>query len=491
MLIRQSKNTFVRFYDDSVHIVNQLSFQDRVYDETGADFLKEINRTPQDVNEIVDRLYKLYGDSVSRQELYDDFMEFVTDLVEYKFLVMGKTTEELDVNDIEFSYNMANLKTQTDDFTQVTKQHVQETTRDLIWEESQRKPRLNAIQFELTSRCNERCIHCYIPNGKKNHGFDMPTEKVKSIIDEFAEMGGQHVTLSGGEVFMHKDIIPIMQYCREKDMRISILSNLISLKDEQIPAIKEANISLLQTSLYSMDPAIHDAITTVSGSHAKTKANLEKLIAADIPCQISCPSMKINYKGYVGVLKYAQSKKIKAYTDYMIKAQADFDTSNLANRPSLKETEELLRDIIEYDIDYKNLTLQQMSKSEEQRIDPEKFAKQPLCSVGINDFCITANGDVYPCSGWQAMICGNVYKQSLKEIWDNSPQFAELRKITQGSFPKCLTCEARDYCHICLVQNYNESNGDMFKINPYYCEVAFLNKRLVEEYKAKLQNGNY
>lgn len=491
MLIRQSKNTFVRFYDDSVHIVNQLSFQDRVYDETGADFLKEINRTPQEVDDIVDRLKTLYGDSVSLQELYDDFMEFVSDLVEHKYLVMGKTTEELDANDIEFSYSMQNLKTQTDDFTQVTKEQVQETTRDLIWEESQRKPRLNAIQFELTSRCNERCIHCYIPNGKKNHGFDMPTEKVKSIIDEFAEMGGMHVTLSGGEVFLHKDIIPIMMYCREKDMRISILSNLISLKDEQIPYIKEANISLLQTSLYSMDPAIHDAITTIQGSQVKTKENLEKLIAADIPCQISCPAMKINYKGYVDVLKYAQSLKIKAYTDYMIKAQADFDTSNLANRPSLEETEELLRDIIQYDIDYKNVTLEKMSKSEEQRIDPEKYAKQPLCSVGINDFCITANGDVYPCSGWQAMICGNVYKQSLKDIWDNSPQFAELRKITQGSFPKCLTCEARDYCHICLVQNYNESNGDMFKINPHYCDVAFLNKRLVEELKAKLKDENH
>ena len=486
MLIRQSKNTFIRFYDESVHIVNQLSFQDRVYDETGVDFLKEINRTPQDVNDIVDRLHELYGDSVSRDELYVDFMEFVTDLVKHKFLVTGESVEELDTNDPDFSYNMQNLKTQTDDFTQITSQQVEDNTRDLIWEESQRKPRLNAIQFELTSRCNERCIHCYIPNGKKNHGFDMPTEKVKSIIDEFAEMGGQHVTLSGGEVFMHKDIIPIMQYCREKDMRISILSNLISLKDEQIPAIKEANISLLQTSLYSMDPTIHDAITTMPGSHAKTKANLEKLIAADIPCQISCPSMKINYNGYVDVLKYAQSMKIKAYTDYMIKAQADFDTSNLANRPSLEETEELLRDIIEYDIDYKNLTLQQMSKSEEQRIDPEKFAKQPLCSVGINDFCITANGDVYPCSGWQALICGNVYKQSLKDIWENSPQFKELRKITQASFPKCLTCEARDYCHVCLVQNYNESNGDMFKINQHYCDVAFMNKRLVEEYKSKM-----
>lgn len=489
MLIRQSKNAFVRFYDDSVHILNQLSFQDRVYDETGVDFLREINRNPQQVDDIVNRLKTLYGNSVSREELYDDFMEFVSDLAEHHFLVMGETVEELDANDPDFSYKMENLKTQTDDFTQVTAQHVEETTRNLIWEASQRKPRLNAIQFELTSRCNERCIHCYIPNGKKNHGIDMPARKVMSIIDELAEMGGQHVTLSGGEVFLHKDIIPIIQHCRKRDMRISILTNLVMLKDEQIPAIKEANISLLQTSLYSMDPAIHDAITTIPGSHAKTKANLEKLIAADIPCQISCPSMKVNYKCYVDVLKYAQSLKIKAYTDYMIKAQADFDTSNLANRPSLEETEELLRNIIEYDIDYRNLTLQKMSKSEEQKIDPERFAAQPLCSVGINDFCITANGDVYPCSGWQAMICGNVYKQSLKEIWETSPQFAELRKVSQASFPKCLTCEARDYCHICLVQNYNESNGDMFHINPYFCEVAFLNKRLVEEYKAKLAKG--
>jgi len=487
MLVRQSQNTFIRFIDESVHIMNQVTFQDRIYDDAGTDFLREINRQSQDVEDIVNRLHKMYGESVSREELRADFMEFITDLAEHHFLVLGETEAELAANDIEFSYKMENLKTETDDFTQETAQVVEENTRDLMWETSQRKPRLNAIQFELTSRCNERCIHCYIPNGKKNHGFDMPTEKVKSIIDEFAAMGGMHVTLSGGEVFMHKDIIEIMQYCREKDMRISILSNLIALKDEQIPYIKEANISLLQTSLYSMDPTIHDAITTIPGSQVKTKTNLEKLIAADIPVQISCPSMKINYKGYVDVLKYAQSKRIKAYTDYMIKAQADFDTSNLANRPSLEETEELLRTIMQYDIDYQNVTLEKMSKSEEQKIDPERFAKQPLCSVGINDFCITANGDVYPCSGWQAMICGNVYKQSLRDIWDNSPQFAELRKITQASFPKCLTCEARDYCHICLVQNYNESNGDMFNINPYFCEVAFLNKRIVEEYKEKLK----
>lgn len=483
MLVRQTKNTFIRFIGDNGYINNQMTRHDRTYNETGADFLREINRQPQDVEDIVDRLHKLYGESVSRDELKSDFLAFVEDLDKHLFLVSGNTPDELDAKDIDFSYSMENPKTLVDDFTQITEQHIGENTQDYMLEATQRKPRLNGLQFELTSRCNERCIHCYIPNGKKNAGHDMPTEKVMSLIDEFAEMGGLHVTLSGGEVFMHKDIIPIMQYCRKKDMQISILSNLIALKDEQIPYIKDANISILQTSLYSMVPEIHDTITTVKGSQEKTKAAIEKLVAADIPVQISCPIMKANCKGYADVLQYAQSLRCKAQTDFIMMAQSDCDTQNLANRISLEETEALLKDIIDWDKDYKEYTLKQKSVSGETTFNVERYAKQPLCGAGINDCCITDNGDVYPCAGWQAMVCGNVYKQSLREIWDTSEQFAKVRAVTHGDFPECLKCEARDYCAMCLVRNYNESGGDMFKINKHFCDVAFLNKRTVEEYQ--------
>ena len=485
MLVRQCKNTFIRHHDDEVYITNQMTRHDRTYNEIGSDFLKEISREPKDVNEIVEHLSALYGDSVSREELKTDFTDFVQDLADHLFLVVGDSPEELDAKDLDFSYSMENPKTLVDDFTQETKQSVKETTQDHNLEAAQRKPRLSALQFELTSRCNERCIHCYIPNAKKNAGGDMPIEKVFSIIDEFADMGGLHVTLSGGEVFLHKDVIPIMQYCRKKDMQISILSNLIALKDEQIPYIKEANVSIIQTSLYSMEPAIHDTITTIKGSQVKTKAAIEKLVAADIPVQISCPLMKANFKGYADVLQYAQSLRCKAQTDYIMMAQSNLDTQNLANRLSLEETEVVLRDILKWDKDYKESTLKQRPVSEEIAFDPERFARQPLCGAGINDCCITANGDVYPCAGWQAMVCGNVYKQTLREIWEKSPQFAQVRAVKQGDFPECMQCEARNYCAMCLVRNYNESNGDMFKINKHFCDIAFLNKRIVEEYQTK------
>ena len=282
MLIRQSKHSFIRTTKRYGYITNQLTRHDRSYDEFGAILLKEISREPRDVDDIVNHLLTIFED-VDRDTLKADFMEFAESLARDKFIVLGETLGELDAKDDDFTYDIDNPKTLVDNFYQVTDEKVSENTQDFFLEEVQGRPLISSLQFELSSRCNERCIHCYIPNEKKNKGFDMPTAKVKSILDEFADMGGIHVTLSGGEAFLHKDLIEIARYCRKKDLKISILSNLISLKDEQIPALKEVNLSLIQVSLYSMDPEIHDFITTVKGSFEKTKAAIEKLVAADIP----------------------------------------------------------------------------------------------------------------------------------------------------------------------------------------------------------------
>ena len=483
MLVRQTKNTFIRFYEDKVYIMNQMTRYDRVYNETGADFLKTISRQPIEVDLIIDKLDALYGGSVSRDKLERDFKEFILDLEKFYFVVTGDSSADCDEKDIDFSYSLGNIKTNINDFTQKTDQEVDENTFDWMIEADQRKAHLKSIQFELTSRCNERCIHCYLPNSKKDAGKDMSYEQVCNVIDQFAEMGGIHISLSGGEVFLHKDIIRIIQYCRQKDMEICILSNLISLRDYQIPFIKAANVSYIQTSLYSMDPIVHDTITTIKDSQQKTKSALEKLIEADIPVQISCPLMKANKDSYRDVLKYAQSKQIKAYSDYIMMGEADLSTDNLKNRLSIPETEKVIRDIIEYDIDFPRWIREKRSYLES--LDTEKYAKQALCGVGLNNICITENGDVYPCPGWQSMIVGNVNTDSLKNIWENSDKLKMLRKITHADFPKCMNCEARKYCTMCLERNCNENNGDMFKVGDHFCKVAFLMKRLHEEYRSK------
>jgi radical SAM protein with 4Fe4S-binding SPASM domain len=482
MLTRLSKNSFIRIYDNGKlgYINNQLTKHDRTYTESGADFLRQIDRLPKNEKDIVDEICKLYDapyDVIAR-----DFEDFITDLESHKFVVRGLTIEELNASDTNFTYAIDNPKTLAEDFTQNTKEIVDKNTQDYLLQHDRKYPRLASLQFELTSRCNERCIHCYIPNSKKNAGFDLSFDKFRYIIDQYVDMGGLHVTLSGGEALMNKHIKDMLRYCREKDLQISLLTNLISLTDDLLHVLKEVNLSLLQVSFYSMDAEIHDKITTVKGSWEKTKNAIEKLYAADVPVQISCPIMKANKGGYKRIMKYAQSLKMKSMTDYIMMAQADLNVNNLANRISLKETEEVIRDIIEYDLDYKNETL---NKEPITNTPIEEQMSMPLCGAGINDLCVTVNGDVYPCAGWQAFVVGNVFKTSLKDIWENSEQLKMIRRVTWKNFPKCLECDVRDYCNMCLVRNYNENNGDMFKTADHFCKVAKLNKQLAEEYKEK------
>lgn len=484
MLVRLSKNSYIRCTDRYGYITNQLTYHDRVYNKTGADYLRELSRDAQDVEKLVNNLLLQYAD-VSIDELREDFLSFIDSLSLDNFVVIGNTEEELIANDLSFTYAIDNPKTMTDLHIQEHCGKVSENTQDFFLEEVQGRPLISSLQFELSSKCNERCIHCYIPNEKKNTGFDMSTKKVLSIIDEFADMGGLHVTLSGGEALLHRDLCKICEYCREKDLEITILSNLINLKENHVEAFKATNVSLIQTSLYSMNPEIHDFITTIPGSFEKTKSAIELLVKNDVPVQISCPIMKANQGCYSDVMDYARSLKIKSQTDFIMMARADLNTDNLANRMSIEETETFLRELIEKDNDYRENTLSQPPVSDYIAFDIERFKKQPVCGVGYDNCCIAANGDVYPCAGWQSYVLGNVYKQSLVEIWESSEKIKKLRKITQESFPKCLECEARDYCAMCLVRNFNESGGDMMKVNKHFCDVAFLTKRLVEEYYEK------
>ena len=107
MLIRQSKNSFIRLYDEGQigYITNQLTKHDRTYDENGAIFLAQITRQPKTIEKCVNNLTSIFTD-VNRQILSKDFNDFACDLAEHFFVVMGESDEELDTKDISFSYSM-------------------------------------------------------------------------------------------------------------------------------------------------------------------------------------------------------------------------------------------------------------------------------------------------------------------------------------------------------------------------------------------------
>ena len=132
MLIRQSKNSFIRCTEHYGYITNQLSRHDRTYDEFGADLLRQLSRMPQEIDDIVSRLLTCYED-VDFNTLKKNFLEFADSLARDNFVVMGETVDELENKDIDFTYSIEHPKTMMNDFYQETEEKVFENTRDFFY----------------------------------------------------------------------------------------------------------------------------------------------------------------------------------------------------------------------------------------------------------------------------------------------------------------------------------------------------------------------
>jgi radical SAM protein with 4Fe4S-binding SPASM domain len=237
-----------------------------------------------------------------------------------------------------------------------------------------------------------------------------------------------------------------------------------------------------------MNPEIHDSITKLPGSFEKTKAGILKLIDNNIPVQINCPVMKQNKNCCKDVLLWGHEKKCRVRTDYMIMAKYDHTTDNLLHRLSVEEAEGLISDIVENDIVYHQRL---MSPDFESNYSTNKdISDDNVCGACITSLCMVTNGNLYPCSGWQGYVCGNIAKTHLKDIWENSPQINYLRKLRRRNFPQCLNCADSKFCSLCMAFNANESpDGNFFNINKYCCEVAAINRKIALEWRAKHQNG--
>ena len=452
--------------------MNQLTRLDRVYDEVGALFLAAFNRRPQTLDEIVETLYaQLHG--VSLAELHADAEEFAESLVTDGFVVAGERAADLDAADPCFSYAVEEPKTVGVRFVHRDPTPVAAETAEFLYEHFRRHPTLFGIHLEISSRCNQRCVHCYqVPKRQQ----DMPTSLARELLARLSALGTISVTLSGGEPTLHADIEELLRQARRHDFVINLLTNGTMMPESLIATLQSVNVNAVQVSLYSTDPAVHDAITRVPGSHARTSRAIERLVAADIPVQVSCPVMRQNLAGYAGLARWCQARKVRLLSDFILMARTDFDQGNLAGRLDLAETRELIHTLVDAQPDYgEQLALPLTSQ------DPERYAQQPVCGVGIDNACITAEGLVYPCSGFQGLVVGDVRHDSLSAIWADSPELQALRSVTNAAFPACLQCDARDYCAMCLVRNYNESGGDMFAISPHYCAVARINEEVVEE----------
>lgn len=492
MFFKQKSDIMFRNYESFGYITDNRNFSyiqtnndenkigDKIVSQSGAVFLSVLGRKPQTLDELSNKINKQFTD-IDVATIKKDAKEFYSILEKDGFIVSGKTVEECNKKDSRFSYREFKPEILKKNHS-LNNIRPEKSTQEFFGEYFKGEPQLTNIHIEITSKCNERCVHCYIPHDNKVK--DIEPDLFYNVLKQCNDMKLLHLTLSGGEPMIHKNFCEFLKKCKEFDFSINILSNLTLLNNEILAEMKRNHLLGVQVSLYSMNPNIHDEITQTIGSFEKTKIALLKLIENDIPLQISCPIMKQNKNCYVDVINWAKKHKIHAGDDYVLIAKYNHETENLRNRLSMNEVNELINKKIEYNIKY----LEQIEREAEEKKNIS--ANDIVCNVCYSSICIAENGNVYPCAGWQDYIVGNVKEKSLKEIWINSKKINYLRSLRKRDFPKCVQCAEKDFCTMCMVRNANEHPlGDPLAVNEYFCNIVKLHKEMVLEWK-KSHKGN-
>lgn len=141
-------------------------------------------------------------------------------------------------------------------------------------------PSLRYLLLHITTRCNLKCKHCYLG---KSTGGDLGFDMFERVVDEFRQMGGLKIMLSGGEPLLHPLIWKFLEYLRSSILRVVILSNG-TLIDENTAFRLAGLVHEVQVSIDGT--ASHDALRG-EGTLDKTLAAVDHMKAAGIDVSVA------------------------------------------------------------------------------------------------------------------------------------------------------------------------------------------------------------
>jgi AdoMet-dependent heme synthase len=316
-----------------------------------------------------------------------------------------------------------------------------------------------SVHFDVTYRCNERCVHCYLDHD--DHG-EMTTAEIKRVLDELADAGTFFLTFSGGEVLMRRDFFELLEYARKLLFCVKIKSNAAMIREPEARRMVELGVDEIQVSIYSHHPEVHDAITKLPGSLRRSVEAIRFLVEQGLTVVIANVLMKANMWDHAGVQALARELRVEYTLDPTITPKMDGDTSILNLRIPGTELGAVFHN--------KNLVG-----------DVEQFCAPPPapdedvmegypCSAGHTLAYISPYGDVFPCVQFP-LPSGNLRRQKFIDIWRNSSELNEVRSIRAKDLPVCSSCSHVGTCTRCPGLAYME--GNMLGPSTADCEKSF------------------
>jgi MoaA/NifB/PqqE/SkfB family radical SAM enzyme len=294
------------------------------------------------------------------------------------------------------------------------------------------------ICCKLSERCNSKCVHCDIWKNQEEDA--LTTEQWFRTLDNLRQwVGPTYLVLTGGEAFLRRDAMAIIEHATSLGMVCEVLTNGLLTERQHCEALVKAKVAQVTISLDGVTPDTHFAVRRVPGMYEKIVRTVNDLdefrrqYKASLKILLKMVIMRPNLHEVVAMADWVREQgqaDLRYQPIEQIYAQAEnldwFKDSDLwisdVERVKTVVNELVRRKQAGYPIRNTVENLQSMARYFEnpeglmRTVQSHNDRETDTCLVGVSHMVISSNGDVRWC--FQMAPAGNVKERTPQGIWE-------------------------------------------------------------------------
>lgn len=298
---------------------------------------------------------------------------------------------------------------------------------------------LNEISIEILQRCPNRCIYCSShSNPQATH--IIPLEIIKRVIDDAKSLGCNTVCLSGGEPFLHPQILDIISYIAKQQLTCYVYTSGIYMKDEVYSSLPneyiEAIRGMVAKVIFNVEAdtsALYDQIMgTDVGGFDMMKKSINDCVSSGLVVEAHVVPMQVNFKHLKSIFEMCYQLDVSkvSFLRLVLQGRALDNLSLVRLSPDdNREVTKLIK------------TLNEVHKGKVRIGLPYSDSNCRIyCKAASDKINIRYDGNVYPCEVFKDDLLNtklgcepdNVRKNSLFDIYQNSPYLSVVRRSIEA-----------------------------------------------------------
>ena len=310
--------------------------------------------------------------------------------------------------------------------------------------------------WEITSRCNLRCLHCASNLGDgRTRGDELTLAEALRVCRELKDLDCENVVLSGGEAVLRRDWETIARELVGLGINVSLISNGLIIDDDLATRIRDAELCRVALSLDGLETT-HNTIRR----HPRAFAQVCRAFRL-----LKQRGLQVNIVTHINRLNLDELDELEALVVHLgadvWRLQLGSPVGRLAEHPELHVTPAELPRIADFVVAAKERgdvtvsvgdNIGYFSRHETALRRGAKESPFPFwcgCSAGCLTIGIEANGNVKGCLSLQSdrFVEGNVRDEPLATIWNKPGNFAYTRGfVVENLHGHCASCELGEIC---------------------------------------------